>query len=825
MNLHHGIFLVMVSSCLCSLFAGALGPTADELATARQWTQARLLGEPPVAVSPGLEVIANHDPVQKNGRFEKPLKLGDTEYVRGLYCHADGQVLVRLPGPGKTFSAVVGVDNNENTSSGSGSVVFSVSASGTALFRSDVLRGAEAGVPISVELAGATEFVLEVSDSGDGISADQADWADAKVTLADGGELWLADLPMAGGPALVEPVLPFSFTYDGRTFADLVAQWPASRAKKALDDGRTQYVMSWSDPDTGLVVRAEAVAYHDFATVEWTVYLKNTGVADTPIIEEVQALDIGMERGDRGEFLLHHFVGSPCQINDYEPLETPLTGGMTKTVSGARGRATSSDLCYFNVESTCGDGLIIGLGWPGQWSASFIRDDAKKLRIRAGQENTHFILHPGEEVRTPLVALQFWKGDWINAQNLWRRWMIAHTMPRPGGKAVVPFVTADTSAQYGEMINADEAKQIYFIDRYLEEQLPIDYWWMDAGWYPCDGSWPKTGTWEVDKTRFPRGLRAVSDHAHRNGIDIIVWFEPERVAADTWLSNTHPEWIFGGKEGGLLNLGNPDALNWLIDHVDKLLTEEGIDLYRQDFNMDPLDHWRGNDAPDRQGITENKHIVGLFQYWDTLRSRHPDLLIDTCASGGRRNDLETLRRAVPLWRTDFPFNPIATQCHTYGISFWIPFSGTGVKVIDNYDFRSNAAPEFTCHWDLRDKGLDYALMRRQLADWRRYAPNFMGDYYPLTPYSTDSGVWMAWQFDRPEAGEGMVQVFRREGSIYDSARLPLRGLDPDASYNVQNIDEESVVTVSGRDLMEPGLQVTPSQRPCALVYLYKKAGA
>ena len=53
------------------------------------------------------------------------------------------------------------------------------------------------------------------------------------------------------------------------------------------------------------------------------------------------------------------------------------------------------------------------------------------------------------------------------------------------------------------MTKADEASQIIFVDRYLEERIKIDYWWMDAGWYPCGGDWGKTGTWEVDKTRFP----------------------------------------------------------------------------------------------------------------------------------------------------------------------------------------------------------------------------------------------------------------------------------------------------------------------------------
>ena len=116
---------------------------------------------------------------------------------------------------------------------------------------------------------------------------------------------------------------------------------------------------------------------------------------------------------------------------------------------------------------------------------------------------------------------------------------------------------------------------------------------------------------------------------------------------------------------------------WLTEHVDRLLNEQGIDLYRQDFNMDPLGYWRGADSPDRQGISEIKHVTGYLAYWDELRRRHPKMLIDSCASGGRRNDLETMRRAVPLWRSDYAFEAIGHQCMMYGLSLWLPFHGTG----------------------------------------------------------------------------------------------------------------------------------------------------
>src|SRR5207253_11022667 len=126
----------------------------------------------------------------------------------------------------------------------------------------------------------------------------------------------------------------------------------------------------------------------------------------------------------------------------------------------------------------------------------------------------------------------------------------------------------------------------------------------------------------------------------------------------------------------------------------KMSTEQGIDLYRQDFNFSPLSIWRANDAEDRQGITEIRHLTGYLAYWDELRRRHPNLLIDTCASGGRRNDLETLRRSVPLWRSDDQGDPTTEQGHTYGLSLWCPYHGTGIGTDSTYLLRSAMIPSY-----------------------------------------------------------------------------------------------------------------------------------
>jgi alpha-galactosidase len=653
--------------------------------------------------------------------------------------------------------------------------------------------------------------------------------SDAEIA---GARRWLAFARDPNGSAP-----PFSFTYGGQSSRDLLPGWGAESASRRLGRRRTQHTFTWHDPATGLIVRCVAIEYEVFPTIEWSLSFENAGAADTPILEAINALDIGIERGAGTEFLLHHNVGSRATRSDFAPIETPLGPGVVKRIGAAGGRPTGSDLSYFNV-AWGGEGLLVAVGWPGQWAAELSRDQGPGLAIRAGQELTHFRLHPGERVRTPLVALQSWRGDWGRGQNIWRRWMTAYTLPRQGRTLPRPQLLANSSRAYMEMENATEANQIAYLDRYRQEHIKLDGWWMDAGWYVQQQGWTQTGTWVIDPARFPHGFKPISDAAHRRGMKIVLWFEPERVAPATWLADTHPEWVLGGRAGGLLDLGNPDAWNWLVDHIDRLLTDNDIDVYRQDLNIDPLPYWRRNDAPDRQGITEIRHVTGYLAFWDELRRRHPRLLIDSCASGGRRNDLETMRRAVPLWRSDHAYEPIGQQGMTYGLSMWLPYYGTGTVAmasapafgggwtpVEKYAFWSDAAPSLVSSIDVRVEDLDYAALRTLFRQWRTMSRFYSGDYYPLTPYSQSEDDWMAWQFDRPGNRDGVVQVFRRARCEGETIRLKLRGLDPTSRYAVRALGGSRQRPMSGRRLMEMGMPVTVREQPGTTVILYRATGA
>ena len=115
----------------------------------------------------------------------------------------------------------------------------------------------------------------------------------------------------------------------------LLKSWQLSKEIKQLDNNRVSHIIICTDPKTGLVVRCEAVEYLDFPTVEWVLRLINTGSADTPILENIKALDVNFSRkAETGEYLLRHWNGTFVKAEDYALKSTTLTAGREFYFSG-----------------------------------------------------------------------------------------------------------------------------------------------------------------------------------------------------------------------------------------------------------------------------------------------------------------------------------------------------------------------------------------------------------------------------------------------------------------------------------------------------------
>ena len=539
---------------------------------------------------------------------------------------------------------------------------------------------------------------------------------------------------------------------------------------------------------------------------------------NTPLISNAWPGQLTLSRPATGEFILHYADGSTAVATDFQPHTAILGPGIQMDFAPYGGRSSDGVLPYFNIETPDGTGLIVAVGWTGQWKVSFIRDAGTNLTLRVGMEDFNLSLQPGERIRTPAVLTLSYRGLWMMGQNAFRRLMLAHYSPRPNGlPPVMPVAASGATLGFN---NVNETNQVQAINNIAASDLPVNTYWIDAGW-SGDGAWPTgMGTWTPDPTRFPNGLRPVGQRAHQAGLRFLLWFEPERVMPNTWLRNNHPEWLlvpsrmpadvaYQQNDGWrLLNFGNPQALNWAKTNFSASISNWLIDIYRHDCNLHPLWYWRTGEASDRKGMNEIRYVMGLYDYFDTLQANSPGLLMDNCASGGRRFDFEMMRRTVPLLRSDYLWDPVGAQSMEYALSLWLPLHGQGGVSTANYDFRSGMGSCVTYAFDFYTANSGFwPPLIQEVASYLPLQPLFAGDFYPLTGYSTNATAWIAWQFDRPDLQRGLVQAFRRSANLTVSLGLVLSGLDPAAQYQIRNVETGVLSTGSGSQLMRDGITV------------------
>lgn len=578
----------------------------------------------------------------------------------------------------------------------------------------------------------------------------------------------------------------------------------------------------------GLISVLEHRAIGDHA--EFVVLkLKNTGNANSGRITAVKTVDLHIPCVQTPRY--HSLHGDSKGAESFMPIDFPLTDSYHEEPFGGRSSNTSG-FPYFDL-SYDGKTDVFAIGWTGQWSKDiFPTDDGFCVQI--GLCDCDFYLLPGEEVRFPSVLI-FHGEDTAGARRGFRRLLRDRFSPRNPSLPVAvqcfdryfcppsDDIPVDNSwaSEQGQIRTIDAAKKLNHIDTM----------WIDAAWF-TKGFMGGVGNYTCAEG-FPNGLQPVSDYAHQNGMRFLVWFEPERCDIGTqWhgieanllkIDETYPH--------TLVNLGDDDARQRMTDNLIRLISDYGIDIYRQDFNVDPLPFWRANDAADRKGITEMKYVTGLYQMWDQLLETFPHLLIDNCASGGRRLDLELCMRAVTLWRSDTGCHPEGAQYRTsvwnhnqiLGLSEYIPYHACAIWEPDAYTVRSTATQGIACNFDVFNAGFDFCKAKKCLNEVQQLKSYWNGDFYPLTQATLDENVWSAYQLAL--ADRGAVYVFRRAKSIDSKMTFAFNALDANQQYRLTFTDEDFNAreeTYRGKDLLS-GLEVQIPNPRNSLVITYEKA--
>ncbi len=660
----------------------------------------------------------------------------------------------------------------------------------------------------------------------------------------------------------------FSFKLDGEDC------WGLPYRKEIRKEGNE--VISAYTFENGLKITNIAKKYEKFGAYEWVNYWENTSENPTGKITELFDCDcsvdfpyekataypwevalpdmkkatkihapIGSSIGwqefyaDADEIMYnlptYHLYSKGSLLLEHLALEFHNEGG----------RSSNGHAPFFNVQKEdCG--VIAAIGWSGQWLARFERDETH-LFVKTKIQDTAFVMLPNEKFRTSSVVIMPYVGDEADGQNKWRRLVKEHfsIIGENGREKNGPFSINFWGGCPSESVLSK-------IEQEKKSKIRADYVWMDAGWFgartrPTDGDcgqeewvWHKqVGDWSVSPYVHPNGLQDVAKAVKDANMKFLLWFESERCVKTAPMAQAHPEYFLSvqGDNNLLLNLGDEQAWEYIFKSLCDTIESLDIRCCRQDFNMDPLVYWQTNEEKDRVGINEIKYINGLYRLWDELLERFPNMIIDNCASGGRRIDIETMRRSIPLWRSDSQCKheiPVEIwQNHHLHYNTWLPYSGTHTWFIspsgkrDLYLARSSysAASNFTSGQVKNDDDESSAAQawlderKREYLWVREY---FSEDFYPLTQSSAKKDTWCASQFNRPEKGDGIVQIFRREDSPYENARFMLRGLKEDTEYVFTDIDSGEITVINSKDIKETGWLVTLPQRRSAKIYKYEE---
>lgn len=610
----------------------------------------------------------------------------------------------------------------------------------------------------------------------------------------------------------------YDFTVGNRSLQKHLSDWEItvgaeSAAGAVYRSGKTTEI-TLRHKKSGLQAAVEATIYEDYATCEWTVRLVNAGSSDSPAVRDLCGVNCAL---DMGRATLYVSKGSSPAADDFTLVKTAVSP--TTMSFNANGGRSESFLPYFNL---CGEtyGAVMAVGWTGQWYAS-LRQGVKGVQAVDRQEFLNAKLLPGECVRSPLTSLTFYEGgNALKGFESFRRWELDCVFPE-NAAPLKGYVIAN---EFNTLTCDELIAQLDTIDPTVMEHT--DYFWMDAGWYQYHEGWHDgVGNWTPDPARFPASLKPLSDAMAARGKRFLLWYEPERVREGTALYDEamrHADWIVGLGDNLMWNLASDGACDFLTDRIARSLLENGVSIYRQDFNFTPLEYWRKADKEfygGRTGIAENHYVTNLYRYLDGLASRVDGLLIDNCASGGKRLDLEMSRRSVPFWRSDYncgdaegnikPDVLEATQAMTAGLSVWLPMSGTNQYYHSSYAIRSAILTNPSVYEPDPAQYVAYDQIRAYMTE----------NYFPLALGGTDPARVLAMQFGSADAGAALV-YFRAD--VKESVwRLKLNGLSPARTYTLTDPDDPSFsVTATGKTLMYEGIDLPVGVRPRAAIVLY-----
>lgn len=465
-----------------------------------------------------------------------------------------------------------------------------------------------------------------------------------------------------------------------------------------------------------------------------------------------------------------------------------------------------------------GDIWSVALAWSGSWKIVTQLADDGGLHIVGGVNDfdLRHALAPGAVLELPAMTGIHSTGGLTGMSRRWHRFQRNGVVPDPQRPRPVHF----------------NSWEVAFFDISFDQQLKlatsvaglgVELFVIDDGWFVGRNSdTAGLGDWSPDPVKFPDGIRPLADAVHELGMQFGLWVEPEMVNEDSELFRAHPDWIYQWpnrprtyrRNQLMLDFSRPDVQDWAIDLLDSLIRENRLDYFKWDMNR-PLSEPNSSSVADG-GSVWIEHVHGLYRVWDELRTRHPDLWIESCASGGGRADLGTLHRTHWAWPSDNT-DPLERLEIQHGFSMlnlpmtmasWVTDSAHQLGQRDTplrFRFHVSMCGVLAIGGKVPDwSDADRALASELIALYKDIRPLVQfGELFRLdspTPGLTTALSYVAENHDR-----AVVFIFAQAVMHTSQQQLiRLRGLDQDARYRLTHTGTGEASEFSGSFLQGHG---------------------
>lgn len=572
----------------------------------------------------------------------------------------------------------------------------------------------------------------------------------------------------------------------------------------------------------GATLTLSYTIFRDYDVITRNAHIKNES-DEKLILERFLSASLDFKEPD---FQIVHLSGAWSRERHVEISEINQNKFVIDSKRGTSSVNSNPFIALKRKETTEFSGEVYGfnLVYSGNHIEMVEKNQYNKLRVSIGMNpfNFNWTLLKGDEFQSPEVVMSYsntgMNGLSLNYHRLYRE-RLARGVWRDKVRPVLLNNWEATYFDFNEEKILDIAKKA--------KELGVELFVLDDGWFGArNHDKAGLGDWWSNLEKIPSGVEGLSKKVEEMGIKFGLWFEPEMVNKDSELYRNHPNWILRApnrkntpsRNQHTLDLGREDVREYLYEKISKILRESKISYVKWDMNRPMTEVWSEVIDSTKQGEVFHRYILGLYELLEKLTTEFPEVLFESCASGGNRFDPGMLYYMPQTWTSD-DTDAVERIKIQYGTSLCYPVVSMGahVSAVPNHQTnrvtpiktRGNVAifGAFGYELDLNKiTDEEKEIVKKQIEFFKENRELIQfGDFYRLvSPFEKklNDAAWMVVSKDKKEALVAKYKVLSVPNAGYES--LLLSGLNEDYLYSVESLQVQGE-SYYGDELHSSGL--------------------